>query len=227
MKDRKVSDVMTDATVFVEENASYRDVVELLMKHRISGLPVVDAFQRVTGVVSEADLLRKIEYAGDDEPRLFDRRRRQRAKASARTARDLMSTPPVVVPRGTSITTAARLMDQEDVRRLPVVDDLGRLVGVVSRSDLLRVHLRTDDEIRTDVEASVLRPFLADDATEVSVTVVDGVVTMSGRVDRWSAAELVARRTRQIPGVVDVISTLGFTFDDREVVTPGALFGVG
>src|SRR3954451_18294464 len=127
MKAWTVGDVMTKAVVSVKETASYRSVVDLLMSHRFSAVPVVDDFLRVTGVVSESDLLRKIEYAGGEEPRLFDGRRRrgERPKAKASTADSLMTSPPVVALSGTSIAAAARLMDSEGVKRLPVVDDLG------------------------------------------------------------------------------------------------------
>jgi CBS domain-containing protein len=126
--------------------------------HRFSAVPVVDEFWHVSGVVSETDLLRKIEYAGAEEPRLFDGRRRrgERSKALAGTAAELMSRPPVVAVAGTPIAAAARLMDAEGVKRLPVVDDLGRLIGVVTRGDLLKVHLRPDDDIQNDVLVDVL-----------------------------------------------------------------------
>jgi hypothetical protein len=179
----------------------------------------VDAFRHVTGVVSEADLLRKIEYAGEQEPRLFEGRRRrgERRKALARTVADLMSAPPVVVLSGTSIAEAARLLHHEGVKRLPVVDDLGRLVGIVSRGDLLKTHVRPDEEILSDIETGVPRTYLIDDAVAVTVAVVNGAVTLTGRVDRWSSAEIAERLTRQVPGVVAVNSTLEYRFDDRKV----------
>ncbi|MET0492427.1 MAG: CBS domain-containing protein [Actinoplanes sp.] len=228
MRTWQVNDVMTTAVVTVGQGDSYRDVVDLLVSHRFSAVPVVDDFQRVTGVVSEADLLRKIEYAGAEEPRLFDGRRRrdERVKASARTAGDLMSAPPVVVPSGTSIPAAARLMDGEGVKRLPVVDDLGRLVGIVSRGDLLKVHLRPDDEIQADVEAGVLRGVITDETNAVRSTVQDGVVTLTGRVDRWSTTDIVGRLTRQVAGVVDVADELEFDYDDRNILGTGVAFGI-
>jgi CBS domain-containing protein len=214
-----VDDVMTREVVSVEESESYRAVVDLLIANRVSAVPVVDDHRRVTGVVSEADLLRKIEYAGEAEPRLFEGRRRrgERRKAVARTVADLMSAPPVVVPTGTSIAAAARLMDQESVKRLPVVDDQGRLAGIVSRGDLLKIHQRTDEEIRSDIETGILRPFLPEEAETVTVTVADGAVTLAGRVDRRSSTEIADRLCRQVPGVVTVTSTLRYSFDDHDV----------
>ena len=226
MKNWNVDDVMTKAVVSVDQAATYRSVVDLLVENRFSAVPVVDEIGQVTGVVSETDLLRKIEYAGDTEPRLFEGRRRrgERGKALARTAGDLMTAPPVVVLAGTSIAAAARLLDREGVKRLPVVDDLGRLVGIVSRRDLLKVHLRPDDEIQADIETGILRPYLAEGAN--SVTVTEGVVRITGRVQRSSDVGLVFRLARQVAGVVEASGALSYEIDDVNVVGSGLPFGV-
>jgi CBS-domain-containing membrane protein len=191
-------------------------------------VPVVDDNLRVLGVVSESDLLRKIEYAGHEEPRLFEgrRRRQDRAKAYAGTAAELMSSPPVVVRAGTPLAAAARLLDAEQVKRLPVVDEQGRLLGIVSRGDLLKVHLRPDDEIRQDVLAGVLGRVGAQPAPAVDAQVSDGVVTLTGRVDRWSVADLTVRATRQVAGVVEVVDRLEYDFDDTGASGPGIVYGV-
>jgi len=227
MKTWTVNDVMTTEVVSVDETTSYRDIVDLLVERHVSAVPVVDTFRRVVGVVSEADLLRKIEYAGDEEPRVYESRqhRDDRAKARSRTAADLMSTPAVDVLTGTSIGAAARRMDRANVKRLPVIDDLGRLIGIVTRGDLLKVHLRPDHEILAGIENGILQPYLADEANTLTATVEDGVVTLSGSVDRWSSGDIATRLIRQLPGVVDVISAVGFAYDDRNVLTPG-IFGV-
>jgi CBS-domain-containing membrane protein len=228
MKKWTVDDVMTTAVVTVPPDAPYRAVVDLLVSHRFSAVPVVDEFLRVTGVVSEADLLRKIEYAGDEEPRMFEGRRRrgERTKATARTAGSLMSSPAVVALSSTSIAAAARLMDSEGVKRLPVVDDLGRLVGIVSRGDLLKVHLRPDDDIRADIDTGVLRDFIADESKTVHVEVTDGVVTLTGKVDRWSTTDIANRLTRQVAGVVEVVDKLTYEIDDRDALGAGMAFGI-
>lgn len=228
MRNWRVDDVMTPAVVAVPESAPYRELVDLLVRNRFSAVPVVDDFHRVTGVVSEADLLRKIEYAGAEEPRLFEGRRRRgdRAKAAGRTAGDLMSRPPVTAHTGTSIAAAARLMDDESVKRLPVVDDLGRLIGIVSRGDLLKVHLRPDDEILSDVQVGVLRGFLARESDVVTADVRDGVVTLTGRVGRWSTADSLNRLTRRVDGVVDVVDGVAYDYDDSAVLGVGIGYGV-
>jgi len=228
MKTWQVDDVMTTAVVTVSQSAPYRELVDLLVGHRFSAVPVVDDFQRVTGVVSEADLLRKIEYAGDEEPRLFDgrRRRSERIKSSARTAAELMSAPPVTVLAGASLAAAARLMDKEAVKRLPVIDDLGRLIGIVSRGDLLKAHLRPDDEIYADVESGVLQRFLVEEIDTVQASVQDGVVTLTGRVDRLSTKDIADRMIRQIPGVVAVVDELEYGYDDRNILGTGLAYGI-
>ncbi|GAA0583450.1 CBS domain-containing protein [Paractinoplanes ferrugineus] len=208
MRNWTVDDVMTVAVVSVEQAASYRSVVDTLVERRFSAVPVVDDFQRVIGVVSEADLLRKIEYAEGGEPRLFEGRRRrgERGKAHGRTAADLMSAPVVTVLTGTSIPAAARKMDAERVKRLPVVDDLGRLVGIVTRGDLLKIHLRPDDDIRADVTGVL--------PDGVAAEVTDGVTVLTGQVRLWSSATEAARLAYRIPGVVEVVDKISFGVDD-------------
>jgi CBS-domain-containing membrane protein len=222
----KVDDVMTKAVVSVRPAASYRDVVDLLVGHRFSAVPVVDEYLHVTGVISEADLLPKIEYAGHGEPRLFEGRRRRggRTKANAGTAADLMSSPPVVVLSGTPLASAARLMDAERVRRLPVVDDLGRLIGIVSRGDLLKVHLRPDDEIASDVRRDVFEVLLHAAADRLDAAVSGGVVRLTGPVERRSTANLAVRLTRQVPGVVEVIDNLDVAFQDTDTTGAGVFY---
>jgi CBS-domain-containing membrane protein len=214
---------MTKAVVSVRPAASYREVVDLLIGHRFSAVPVVDEVHRVTGVISEADLLRKIEYAGEEAPRLFEGRRRrgERAKAYAGRAADLMSSPPVVVSSGTPIASAARLMDGENVKRLPVVDDLGRLIGIVSRGDLLKVHLRPDDDISADIGRNVVGLLRPEGSEQVTIAVTEGVVTLAGRVDRRSTANLALRLTRQVPGVVEAIDKLEVAFQDTDTTGAG------
>jgi CBS domain-containing protein len=220
-----VDDVMTTAVVTVGQSASYREVVDLLIGRRISAVPVVDEDLRVAGLVSEADLLHKIEYAGDERPRLFEgrRRRTERAKATVGTAADLMSAPPVVALSGMSIAAAARLMNAEHVKRLPVIDDLGRLVGVVARSDLLKAHLRPDDEIRDDVLSGMLAAYFGHGVDDVDVQVSGGVITLTGRVDQASTADGADHVTRQVPGVVAVVNAITWVWDDRQ---PTAAFGI-
>lgn len=220
MRTWRVADVMTVDVVTVREDTPYRDIVDTLHEHRVSAAPVVDADGQVVGVVSEADLLHKIERLGEEhERRIFVSRRYKEAQAKAHgvLARDLMSAPAVTIAPDTPLIAAAKRLDEAKVKRLPVVDEQGRLVGIVARSDLLRVYLRPDREIEEEIREEVLRRTLWVEPGQIEVTVRDGVVTLTGRADRRSTAELAVKFTQSVAGVVDVVDRLDFEFDDRKL----------
>ncbi|GAB7045095.1 CBS domain-containing protein [Catenuloplanes indicus] len=213
----QVGDVMTKDVVTVTADTPYRVIVDVLMRRRVSAVPVVDEVGRVLGVVSETDLLHQVEFSDQDpQPRLFEspRHRRSRAKAGASTASDLMTAPAHTALPGTPIVTAARRMAENRVKRLPVVDEMGRILGIVTRSDLLKVHLRADAEILAEIERDVLGRVLLLEPGTVTATVHDGAVTLAGAMDRVSSAEIAVRLTRQVAGVVSVTDELHPGFDD-------------
>jgi CBS domain-containing protein len=212
-----VKDVMTDNVVSVREDTSYKEIVETLSRYGVSAVPVVDNDNRVLGVVSEADLLHKMEFSGlEPHVHLLERKGRRvaRAKASGDVAHDVMSSPAVSVSSGASLTAVARMMDHERVKRLPVVDEQGRLLGIVSRVDLLRVYLRDDAAIRDEIRDQILRGTLWIDPETVTVSVDRGVVTLGGSVDCSSTAQIVVRLCRSVGGVVDVIDEMTYEYDD-------------
>ena len=220
---RTVGDLMTKSVVTVREDSTFRGLVELMHKCRVSALPVVDASGAILGVVSEADLLVK-EDPDVLVPRFFDRRVRRidRGKATAVLARDLMTAPAVTVPEDAAVPDAAHMMRRRGVKRLFVTDAAGKVVGVVSRADLLLAFLRPDADIAGDVEE-----LLRHDASVIpgtfKVHVEDGVVHVEGKVEhRTSEAELVAE-IRAIEGVVSVDAHVTWDLDD----TVGAGFGPG
>ncbi|MEU1891202.1 CBS domain-containing protein [Streptomyces pristinaespiralis] len=196
-----VSDVMTHTAVAVGSRASYKEIVELMDQWKVSALPVVVGEGRVIGVVSEADLLLKEEYRVDDEV-LRDRPLGDTAKAGAVYAEELMSSPAVTVHADATIAEAARIMARRHVKRLPVVNDLGLLEGVVSRGDLLKVFLRSDEDIAAEIRNTVL-PDLPT-AAELHVKVTEGVVTLGGRLRDRALVSLLARAVRAVEGVVDI-----------------------
>ncbi|MDR7275761.1 CBS domain-containing protein [Catenuloplanes atrovinosus] len=213
----QVGDVMTRDVVTVTAGTPYRVIIDVLMRRRVSAAPVVDELGRVLGVVSETDLLHQVEFSDQDPgPRLFEsrRHRRTRAKAGAATAADLMTAPAHTALATTSVTAAARRMAENRVKRLPLVDELGRIVGIVTRSDLLKVHLRGDPAILAEIEKDVLGRTLLLEPGTVTVTVRDGAVTLDGVVDRVSSADLAVRLTRRVAGVVTVTDRLRPEFDD-------------
>jgi len=210
-----VRDVMTEYVVAVHPETTFKEIVEALARYGVSAVPVRDQEGHVVGVVSEDDLLHKLEFGGGAAARLFDgqRRRAAKVKAAGDTAADLMSTPPITIAPTATVAEAARRMEERQVKRLPVVDG-DRLVGVVSRSDVLRVYLRADADIERDVEWQVLRHALALEPEEASARVADGVATLTGTTDRRSTAELAIRLTRAVDGVVRVVNDLRWSVDD-------------
>lgn len=225
MRTWQVGDVMTKDVATVREETPYREIVDILTDRRISAVPVVDDFGRVLGVVSEGDLIHKVELIGQPyAPRLFEGRHRRRAriKAEAAVARDLMTAPAVTTLRTTPLAAAAKIMDRQHVKRLPVIDDLGRLAGIVTRGDLLRVHLRPDEDIRQDVVQEVLRRVLAVEEGLVQVTVTDGVVRLTGQLDRRTSVSIAVRLAAQVSGAVQVVNELGYDIDDTIVTGVGA-----
>lgn len=230
MKHRKVGSVMTTEVVAVAEPTPFKEVATLLARHRISGVPVVDDDEKVVGVISETDLmLRQVEQDAESPRRLrlLPAARRRAAKASALTAGRLMSTPPVTVRADDSIAHSARTMAERRIERLPVLDEEDRLVGIVTRRDLLQVFLRRDDDIREEVVQEIMVRTLWLTPQMVEVEVVDGVVTLEGELERGSEAAVAGRMTSQIDGVVSVVNRLTARYDDsrRQPVGP-AVHGV-
>ncbi|MEV0220410.1 CBS domain-containing protein [Streptomyces sp. NPDC050704] len=204
-----VSDVMTHTVVAVGRDASFKEIVELIDQWKVSALPVLEGEGRVVGVVSEADLLPKEEFRGrvpadQDQYQARDRHGRlsDLAKAAAVTAGELMSSPAVTVHADASLAEAARIMARRRVKRLPVVDAIGLLQGVVSRSDLLKVFLRSAEEIADEVRRTVIAQLPP--AQAVTVTVADGVVTLGGALHDTALVPVLARAVRAVEGVVDI-----------------------
>jgi CBS domain-containing protein len=216
MKLWRVEDVMTKDVVAVQPGTRYQDLVKVLIERKVSAVPVVNRLGYVLGVVSEADLLPKVSSpaAGHRRPVTSRRRRADHVKAKGTTAADVMTAPAVCVLPSISVAAAARRMQAAGVKRLPVEDDLGRLVGIVSRSDLLKGHARSDAEIDRDVADDVLWQELALKPDKVRATTADGVVTLSGRTRCRSTRERAVRLATQVPGVVGVVDRLAHDIDD-------------
>ncbi|PGH47164.1 CBS domain-containing protein [Streptomyces sp. Ru87] len=216
MKHRKVGSVMTDDVVRATPVTPFKNVAALLAAHRISGLPVVDDDEKVLGVISETDLMaRQAEQFGTGHRLPLTRTaRRSAAKVRARTAGELMSTPAVTVRADDSIAQAARTMVKNRVERLPVIDEEDRLVGIVTRRDLLEVFLRPDDDIRAEVADEVLVRILGLPPRAVTVSVTAGVVTLEGKLERSSEVLVAVRTAGQVDGVVAVVNHLTHRLDD-------------
>lgn len=216
----KVRDVMTHSVLSVRREAPLKEVALVLVDHRISGVPVVDVDGAVLGVVSEADLLMKEQGADAVRHRPLARflgesreSRAQLAKLAAVTAGEAMTAPAVTIESGRRISGAAALMIARRVNRLPVVDD-GRLVGIVTRADLVRAYVRSDDELARTIRDDVLLRILWLDPSVFTVVVTDGVASISGRVERRSTAEMVEQAVSMVPGIMDVHADVTWGLDD-------------
>ncbi|MEU2865609.1 CBS domain-containing protein [Streptomyces mirabilis] len=200
-----VSDVMTHTVAAIGRKANFKEIVQLMEQWKVSALPVLEGEGRVIGVVSEADLLPKEEFRDSDPDRHTQLRRlSDLAKAGAVTAEDLMTAPAVTVQANATLAQAAWTMAHAKVKRLPVVDDMGLLEGVVSRGDLLKVFLRGDEDIAEEVRREVVSYLFRAPSAPVRVQVQDGVVTLTGRVRDTSLVPVAARLVRSVEGVVDV-----------------------
>lgn len=212
-----VSDVMTTDVITVTEDTPYKTVVETLADRHVSAVPVRTAFGGVAGIVSETDLMRKEEF---QRRHLYPwLRSRGRTKADAVTAGQLMTGPAVTVEGGCTLDEAARLMAARDIARLVVVDG-DRLIGIVTRSDLLKAFLSPDGEVLARVRREVVERGLWDDPFAVNISVREGIVTLAGQVDHRSTVARAEQLVRDVDGVVGVRNGLTWAFDDT-VHAPG------
>lgn len=203
-----VADLMSPVAVSVQRGTTFKEIARLLHEYGITAVPVIDD-ERPVGVVSEADLLSRTSRAG------------------ASTAEELMNSPAVVAQPEWSAARAARVMEKHQVKRLPVVDTEGRLIGVISRSDLLRLFLRRDRAIQEEIIEDVLTRTLGLPPSGVTVDVSEGRVTLSGSVAGKSLVPVVVRLCESVDGVVEVISRLTFDLDDTATPSGAGETGEG
>jgi CBS-domain-containing membrane protein len=231
MKNRTVRDVMTRTVVVVNDSAGFKEMVRQMEDSGVSALPVVDADGRLVGIVSEADLLLKEERDLEHHrggPFQSKRRRIERAKAEGLVAAKLMTSPVITIDPDASLGQAARRMHENRVKRLPVVDEDDKVLGIVSRADLLSVFMRPDEEIERDVVDGVLGRTLSLWPDRVRASVREGVVTVKGSVERRSLISLLTGLVRGVDGVVGVEEHLSYEVDDvrlrPELLTPWGIY---
>jgi CBS domain-containing protein len=205
----RVRDVMTTSVVTVDRITPYKEIARLLAEHQISGMPVLTMGHHVAGVVSEGDLIaaRDRNPATGQRPRWLGGRKQHQG----RTAEQLMTSPAVTIHPDATITGAARLMNAHHVRRLPVVDPGGKLIGIVSRRDLLSVFLRPDAAIARQV-GEILAELLPGGPAGIQVAVHSGVVTLTGQLELTAEEDLIPVAVRlawNVDGVVDVVNKVG------------------
>ena len=212
-----VSDVMTRTVVALARGATFKDIVKTMQRWKVSAMPVLEGDGRVAGIVSEADLLPKEAfYDGDPDlpqswlpstggtPTTQLSRLADVVKAGAVTAEELMTAPALTVPTYASLGQAARIMALHRVKRLPVVNEEGALQGIVSRSDLLKVFLRDDEDIAEEVRREIVAVLFPASLDPIRVEVHDGVVKLTGRITDTTFVPITTRLVRAVQGVVDV-----------------------
>jgi predicted transcriptional regulator len=187
-----VRDVMSTRLLCVRRDSSLKDLAALLVRNRIGGVPVVEGDGRVLGIVSESDL----QPAREGVP-----------ARPQRTAADIMTRPVVTIGEGDTVTQAARVLLRHRIKRAPVLRE-GVIVGMVTRGDLLRPYLRTDLEIRADVEEALFGESLDIRGDHVRVRVAQGVVRLEGQTQDARRRALAARLARSVDGVIDVDNRL-------------------
>ncbi len=218
-----VKDVMSTHVIAVREFASFKEIATRLREQRVSAFPVIDLDNKVIGMVSEADLLPKEALEGTVPSVLHSLgRSREQSRITAVTAADLMTKPPVTIGPDESVTRAARLMYSRRVKRLPVTNDDGRLIGIVTRSDVLSVYGRPDAEIQREITQDlILGEFLCDPA-KFTVSVKDGIVTIEGTPETAVVGRDIINDARHVEGVVAVRDRLSYPAAPSH--QPSALF---
>jgi CBS domain-containing protein len=216
----KVRDIMTTDPVKVTGNTHLKEAARLMVRHRVSGLPVVDEAGKLIGILSEGDFIRR--EAGRDRPQgvslldaVFGEGELQ--PVGAETVAEIMTRSVVTITPEATVGEAARVMGRRSVKRLPVVDLEGELVGIVSRSDIVGAFTKPDDVIEDEVREDVIRRLLFLDPELIRVSADDGVVTLEGELENRTEAHLLEELSRRIAGVVRVESRLRYKVDDRKL----------
>ena len=216
----KVRDIMTTDPVKVTGDTRLKEAARLMVRHRVSGLPVVDEGGKLIGILSEGDFIRR--EAGRDRPHgvslldaVFGEGELQ--PVGAETVAEIMTRSVVTITPEATVGEAARVMGRRNVKRLPVVDLEGELVGIVSRADIVGAFTKPDDVIEDEVREDLIRRLLFLDPELVEVSVSDGVVTLEGELENRTEAHLLEELARRIAGVVRVESRLRYKVDDRKL----------
>jgi CBS-domain-containing membrane protein len=229
MRKLKVEDVMTREVVTATPDTPFKELTRLLSEHRISGIPIVDEDRTLVGIVTEADLLWTEQEREPKRRRRFlewfiDRKRLAGIErvAADLMARDLMTSDVVTVGPQTPLREAMVRLLQAGVKRLPVVDAEGMVVGIVSRRELLEPFLREDEDIRGEIVDELIVRTMWLDPSSIHVDVEGGVVRLSGQVDIRSTKEILLELVDRVDGVVGIVDELTFRRQDRDVRPYGA-----
>jgi len=198
----QVVDLMTTDVITVSSETGIRDAARLMFRNRVSGLPVTTPDGTLAGIITEADFLR------------LEVERQEGSTELGETVGDVMSPGVVTTSPDTEIYDAAKMMTFQDIKRLPVVDDDARLLGIISRADIVSVFTRPDDVIEDEIREDLIRRVLFIDPDQMNVTVANGVVTFVGEVGTRNEARLLSELASRLDGVLHVESQLVWRYDD-------------
>jgi CBS domain-containing protein len=221
MRHVRARDIMSSPVVTAGPETPVRRIVELMLRSRVSGLPIVDDDRRVLGVVTEADLLEKEDQPAPMPPLLswhgrslrLERMLSRYRKATGTVARDVMTENIITAAEDTEVHELAHLMLRHNINRVLILRD-GQLSGIVTRADVLKVFLRSDESILQTIRETLARELYIDPAP-LTLASADGIVTVTGTVDRHSDWALVTKWIRSVDGVVAVrADELTYRIDD-------------
>jgi CBS domain-containing protein len=214
----KVRDLMTTDPITTTPDALLKEAARIMVREKISGLPVMEG-SKVVGIVTEGDFLRQ--EANRDQPyrlslleALFGE---GGAEPAVETVGEVMTEPVITITPDATVSEAARVMSHRKVKRLPVLDDGGNLIGVISRADVVNAFTKPDEVIEDEVREDIVRRLLFLEPDVIDVGVDDGVVTLSGELENRTEAHLLEELTRRIAGVVRVVSNLTYEVDDQRI----------
>lgn len=214
----KVRDLMTTDPITTTADAPLKEAARMMVREKISGLPVMEG-NKLVGIVTEGDFLRQ--EANRDQPyrlslleALFGD---GAAEPAVETVGEVMTEPVITITPDATISEAARVMSHRKVKRLPVVDDEGNLIGVISRADVVNAFTKPDEVIEDEVREDIVRRLLFLEPDAVDVSVKEGVVTLSGELENRTEAHLLEEMARRIAGVVRVVSNLTYEIDDERI----------
>ena len=221
MRHALAREIMSSPVITVSPDTPFKDIVAIMLEHGISGLPIVDEGGRAVGMVTEADLLLK-----EEEPRAqpglipwhgsslrLERIRDRHRKAEGTTAGTLMTENVVSATEDATVHHLAHLMLTHDINRIPIVRD-GRVVGIVTRADILKVFTRGDEALLKVVKETLAQDLWIDPKA-LSITCLNGVITLSGQAERHSDRDIIIRWVKAIDGIVGVNADhLEFRVDD-------------
>jgi CBS domain-containing protein len=210
-----VKDVMSTHVIAVKERAPYKEMAAMLHDQRVSAFPVINNDRKVIGVISEADLLTKEALEGTVPRTLLSQQDRVRKQTNAITAADLMTKPAVTIGPDETVTSAARLMFDKRVKRLPVTSEDGTLIGIVSRADVLSVYSVPDAQIQNEVSQDLILGTFLCDPSGFTVTVSEGIVTIAGTPETALVGHDIIDAIRHMEGVVAVRDRLTYPPDTK------------